>query len=279
MDASEEKAEERARILVVGGGFGGLFTALDLTGAGEVTLVADEDHFLHTPLLYEYLSGEVEAWHIAPRYTELIDDDKVRFVHGAVTDVDFDQKEVAVAGRVRRCLRLPRARRRRRDELLGRRGRGRAHAPLQKIRHADDLRARMIEALDPSSPTPRRRTRGARRPSSSSAAALRASSFRRRWQTFCATHSGGAACAASRASSSSRWAGQAVPGMGEDMRAVVEEAMEEKRVEIFTETRVVRVMRRRRRDRARGRAPDDRGRGRRLDCGRESQPARRTARR
>src|SRR5215210_3746365 len=102
MDASEERTEERARILVIGGGFGGLFTALELAGAGEVTLVAADDHFLHTPLLYEYLSGEVEAWHIAPHYRELLDEDKVRFVQGAVTDVDFDRREVSVAGRVRR---------------------------------------------------------------------------------------------------------------------------------------------------------------------------------
>src|ERR1051325_10439246 len=99
MDASEEKAEERARILVGGGGFGGLFTALGLSGAGEVTLVSNEDHFLHTPLLYEYLSGEVEAWHIAPPYRELLDEEKIRFVQGAVTNVDLDKKEVEVAGR------------------------------------------------------------------------------------------------------------------------------------------------------------------------------------
>ncbi|HYE15407.1 MAG TPA: FAD-dependent oxidoreductase, partial [Pyrinomonadaceae bacterium] len=73
MDASEERDAERARIVIVGGGFGGLFTALGLAGAGQVTLVSNEDHFLHTPLLYEYLSGEVEAWHIAPRYGELLD--------------------------------------------------------------------------------------------------------------------------------------------------------------------------------------------------------------
>ncbi len=149
MDASEEKVEERARILVVGGGFGGLFTALDLTRAGDVTLVANEDHFLHTPLLYEYLSGEVEAWHIAPHYTELIGNDKVHFVHGAVTDIDFDRKEVAVAGRVRRLAY---------DYLVlgvggvtnfwGIEGAEQHALPFRKIRHADDLRARMIDALD-----------------------------------------------------------------------------------------------------------------------------------
>src|SRR5918998_4274248 len=149
MDASEEKVEERARILVVGGGFGGLFTALELTRAGDVTLVANDDHFLHTPLLYEYLSGEVEAWHIAPRYTELIGGDKVRFVHGAVTDIDFDRKEVAVAGRVRKLAY---------DYLVlavggitnfwGIEGAERYTLPFRKIRHADALRARMIDTLD-----------------------------------------------------------------------------------------------------------------------------------
>ncbi|HEX8187648.1 MAG TPA: FAD-dependent oxidoreductase, partial [Pyrinomonadaceae bacterium] len=149
MDASEEQVEGRARILVVGGGFGGLFTALELSGAGDVTLVASEDHFLHTPLLYEYLSGEVEAWHIAPQYRELIGKDKVNFVQGAVTDIDFDRKEVSVAGRVRRLAY---------DYLVlgvggitnfwGIEGAEAYALPFRKIRHADDLRARMIDALD-----------------------------------------------------------------------------------------------------------------------------------
>ena len=59
---------KRARIVIVGGGFGGLFTALDLSGSCDVTLISDADHFLFTPMLYEYFSGEVEEWHIAPKY-------------------------------------------------------------------------------------------------------------------------------------------------------------------------------------------------------------------
>src|SRR6202022_516345 len=78
-----------ARILIIGGGFGGLFTALDLAGSGEVTLINNEDHFLFKPMLYEYLSGEVEAWHIAPDCEELLDD-KTRFIRGVVTNIDLD---------------------------------------------------------------------------------------------------------------------------------------------------------------------------------------------
>src|SRR5688500_20174066 len=62
------RAMARPRILILGGGFGGMFTTLDLAGWADVTLVSDEDHFLFTPMLYEYLSGEVEEWHISTKY-------------------------------------------------------------------------------------------------------------------------------------------------------------------------------------------------------------------
>jgi NADH dehydrogenase len=245
MDASEEKAEERARILVVGGGFGGLFTALGLSGAGEVTLVSNEDHFLHTPLLYEYLSGEVEGWHIAPPYRELLDDDGVRFVQGAVTEVDFGRKEATVAGRVRR---LPY------DYLVLALGgvtnfRGvegaEAHAlPFRKIRHADDLRRRMIDALDriPPGAAPQ----DARRATtfvvvgggasgvelSTKMADLLRDAFKRRGlrgEPRVVVVEKGA---------------HILPGMDEGVRNAVVPVVEEKRVEVFTETSVVEVQKR-----------------------------------
>src|SRR5947209_17641529 len=148
MDASEEKAEERARIVIIGGGFGGLFTAMSLAGRGRVTLVSNEDHFLHTPILYEYLSGEVEAWHIAPPYRELLDE-RVQFVQGAATDIDLDKKEVSVAGRVRRFAY---------DYLVlavggvtnfwGVEGAEQNTMPFRTIQHADDIRRRMCDTLD-----------------------------------------------------------------------------------------------------------------------------------
>ena len=244
MDASEETFEERARILVVGGGFGGLFTALGLAGAGDVTLVTADDHFLHSPLLYEYLSGEVEAWHIAPHYRELLDD-KVNFVQGAVTDVDFDRREVAVAGRVRRLGY---------DYLVlavggitnfwGVEG-AEAHAlPFRKIRHADDLRRRMIDALDRIPPDA-------------------APQDARRAATFVVV--GGGASGVELATKMSdllrdafhrrglrgeprvvlvEMGRQVVPGMDAEIRAAVEGVLAEKRVEIFSETKVVEVQRR-----------------------------------
>src|SRR5690349_18047809 len=86
-----------AKILILGGGFGGLFTALDLRGAGEITLVSDEDHFTFKPMLYEYLSGEVAAWHIAPNYSELLDD--VKIVRGDVSSIKLENRSVSIGGR------------------------------------------------------------------------------------------------------------------------------------------------------------------------------------
>ncbi len=149
MDAKEDRDPVPERIVVVGGGFGGLFTARRASSAGSVTLISNDDHFLHTPMLYEYLSGEVEEWHIAPRYHELLEGDRVRFELGAVTGVDFEAREVEVAGRVRR---IPY------DYLVlavggvsnfwGIEGAEKHTMPFRKIRHADDLRARMVEVLD-----------------------------------------------------------------------------------------------------------------------------------
>jgi NADH dehydrogenase len=85
----------KAKIVILGGGFGGIFTALEVAGAADVSLVTDADHFLFTPMLYEYLSGEVAAWHIAPRYDELLNED-VHIVQGVVTAVDLKSQAVTL---------------------------------------------------------------------------------------------------------------------------------------------------------------------------------------
>jgi demethylphylloquinone reductase len=242
MAATGEGAGARARVVIVGGGFGGLFTALGLAGAGEVTLVSNEDHFLHTPLLYEYLSGEVEEWHIAPRYRELLDD-RVRFIVGAVSDVDFGAREVEVAGRVRYLAY---------DYLVlapggvtnfwGVEGAERHALPFRKIRHADDLRRRMVDTLDriPPDAAPQD-ARGAATfvvvgagasgvELSAKMSDLLRDAFRRRGlkgePRVVVVEMGR----------------RPVPGMDGDIRSVVEKVLEEKRVELHTETRVVRVL-------------------------------------
>src|SRR5437016_14015601 len=86
---------KKAHIVIVGGGFGGLFTALDVKGTGDVTLISDEDHFLFSPMLYEYFSGEVEKWHIAPNHKELLDE-SVHFIRDEVTNIDLKSQTVTL---------------------------------------------------------------------------------------------------------------------------------------------------------------------------------------
>lgn len=234
-------AERQAQILIVGGGFGGLFTALDLAGAGEVTLVSPEDHFLFTPMLYEYLSGEVEAWHIAPHYKELLDE-RIRMIRGEVTDIDLDTREATLKGRERKIIY---------DVLVlapggitnywNIEGAEEFALPFRRIAHADALRRRMVEALDrvPPDAAPQDARRaltfavvGAGASGvelSTKMADLLHDAFKRR-----ALKGEPRVMVVEMGSS-------VVPGMGEDIRALVEDALKESRVEVHTETRVMRV--------------------------------------
>jgi demethylphylloquinone reductase len=87
------------RICILGGGFGGLYTALRLsqmswTQKPEITLVDQRDRFVFAPLLYELLTGELQAWEVAPDYAELLANTGIRFRQATVAAIDLDQKQV-----------------------------------------------------------------------------------------------------------------------------------------------------------------------------------------
>jgi len=93
--------EQTARICILGGGFGGLYTALRLVELDweesqkpEIVLVDQNDRFLFSPLLYELLSGEIESWEIAPSYEELLRNTGIRFYQAMVSGLDIVQKQV-----------------------------------------------------------------------------------------------------------------------------------------------------------------------------------------
>jgi NADH dehydrogenase len=89
------------RICILGGGFGGLYTALrlsqlpwDSTPKPEIILVDQSDRFLFSPFLYELLTGELQAWEIAPPYQELLQGTGVRFHQAVVSEIDTDNQQV-----------------------------------------------------------------------------------------------------------------------------------------------------------------------------------------
>ncbi|KAJ9159466.1 hypothetical protein P3X46_024973 [Hevea brasiliensis] len=81
----------KPRVCILGGGFGGLYTALRLESLvwpdnkkPQVLLVDQSEHFVFKPMLYELLSGEVDAWEIAPRFSDLLANTGVVFLQDKV---------------------------------------------------------------------------------------------------------------------------------------------------------------------------------------------------
>lgn len=227
--------------VIVGGGFGGLFTALELAGKGKVTLISDEDHFLFTPMLYEYLSGEVEEWHIAPKYKELFDQN-IDLIQARVTEIDlgartikFEEKAEALSYDVL-VMAVGGV-----TNYAGVEGAAEHSIPFRKIAHADQLRERMIEALDHVPPDlPPQDTRSALTFAvvgagasgvelSTKMADLLRDAFKRR------------ALQGEPRVLVIEMGDKVVPGMGDEIREFVEDALRESRVEVHTMTRVVRV--------------------------------------
>ena len=93
--------QQQPRICILGGGFGGLYTALRLSQLPfskaekpEIVLVDRRDRFLFVPLLYELLTGELQTWEIAPPFAELLNNTGVRFCQGTVSGIDLEAKRV-----------------------------------------------------------------------------------------------------------------------------------------------------------------------------------------
>lgn len=90
-----------SRICILGGGFGGLYTALELSRRPwpeppQITLVDRQERFVFAPLLYELITGEMEDWEVAPRFRDLLSSESVQFVQGSVASVDLKGNRVVL---------------------------------------------------------------------------------------------------------------------------------------------------------------------------------------
>jgi NADH dehydrogenase len=98
---TEPAARRGTRILVLGGGFGGLWTARHLErrfarqAEVSVTLVCRDNFFLMTPLLFEAFSGTLELRHCSLPARDFLR--RTRFVEATVEEIDLERRVVRAA--------------------------------------------------------------------------------------------------------------------------------------------------------------------------------------
>lgn len=88
------------RIIIVGGGFGGVYTALELEKRlardpnVDITLVSHDNFFLFTPMLHEVAASDLDLTTIVSPIRKMLR--KVNFVAGEIQSIDLENRTVTV---------------------------------------------------------------------------------------------------------------------------------------------------------------------------------------
>jgi NADH:ubiquinone reductase (H+-translocating) len=91
----------KRRIVILGGGFGGLYTALEMERTIahdpdlEITLVNHDNFFLFTPMLHEVAASDLDMTHIVNPIRKLLK--RVQFFQGDVERIDLEARLVDVS--------------------------------------------------------------------------------------------------------------------------------------------------------------------------------------
>src|SRR5919198_6291091 len=91
----------RTQIVILGGGFGGVYTAMHLEKQlshepnVDVTLVNRENFFLFTPLLHEVAASDLDVTHIVNPIRKLLR--RVHFFEGDIEAIDLPTRRVVVS--------------------------------------------------------------------------------------------------------------------------------------------------------------------------------------
>src|SRR5213076_1142539 len=89
------------RLVIMGGGFGGVYAAMHLEkllarqGALEISLVSRDTFFLFTPMLHEIAASDLEITNIVNPLRKLLR--KVEVLVGEVNEIDLPNKRVLIS--------------------------------------------------------------------------------------------------------------------------------------------------------------------------------------
>lgn len=95
--------EEKKKIVVIGGGFGGIYVTgyldkLARKNKAEITLISRNNYFLFTPLLHEVATGGLSPVSVAEPVREILRKSKVKFYQAEVSQIDTENKRVFTNG-------------------------------------------------------------------------------------------------------------------------------------------------------------------------------------
>lgn len=103
--SSSSTATAPPRVVVLGGGFGGLYTALRLDSLEwpegkrpTVTVVDKSENFVFKPMLYELVNETMEPWEVAPSFKDLLAPTRVEFALGTAEGFTPDALGAMVDG-------------------------------------------------------------------------------------------------------------------------------------------------------------------------------------
>ena len=87
---------KKNRVLILGGGFGGLYAALEFEKRRdpdfEVTLISQDNFFLFTPMLHEVAASDLDLTHIVNPIRKMLR--HVHFFEGEIRSIDVAKREV-----------------------------------------------------------------------------------------------------------------------------------------------------------------------------------------
>lgn len=95
------RSNGRSQIIILGGGFGGVYTAMHLEKRlkhvpdVDITLINRENFFLFTPMLHEVAASDLDITHIVNPIRKLLH--RTHFFEGQVESIDFPNKRLCVS--------------------------------------------------------------------------------------------------------------------------------------------------------------------------------------